>query len=301
MQELVYILSHSYSGSTLLTLLLGTHPDIATMGELKARAMGNVDEYSCSCGRRIGECPFWESVRDKMLERGMAFSIDRFGTDFSLAGHRLGHAAFCSRVRGPVLESLRRGLIACVPQWRRNYRQVVEQNCAMIEVITRLQGGRLFLDGSKDAIRLAHIRAADRWVLKTIHLIRDGRGAAYSFMNHNGVPMERAAHEWRVTDSECRRILASMPVEMTLTIHYEDLCREPKATLDEIHRFLGTDPEQGTLEFQAREHHVLGNSMRLDSAAAIILNERWRTALKPDELGVFDAVAGKRNRQYGYE
>ena len=44
MTDLVYILSPSYSGSTLLTFLLNTHPEIATIGELKAQALGNLGD-----------------------------------------------------------------------------------------------------------------------------------------------------------------------------------------------------------------------------------------------------------------
>ena len=34
MTDVVYIMGHGYSGSTLLTFLLGAHPEIATIGEL---------------------------------------------------------------------------------------------------------------------------------------------------------------------------------------------------------------------------------------------------------------------------
>ena len=46
--RLVYILAASHSGSTLLAMLLGSHPDVCTVGELKATSLGNVEEYLCS-------------------------------------------------------------------------------------------------------------------------------------------------------------------------------------------------------------------------------------------------------------
>ena len=41
MTDLVYILAASHSGSTLLAMLLSTHPEICTVGELKATNLGD--------------------------------------------------------------------------------------------------------------------------------------------------------------------------------------------------------------------------------------------------------------------
>ncbi len=46
--RLIYILAASHSGSTLLSLLLGSHPEITTIGELKATSLGDPDQYRCS-------------------------------------------------------------------------------------------------------------------------------------------------------------------------------------------------------------------------------------------------------------
>ena len=74
MPEMIYILSPSYSGSTLLTCLLARHPDIATVGELKASALGSLDSYKCSCGELLRECQFWDRIASRMTEsrRGCA-------------------------------------------------------------------------------------------------------------------------------------------------------------------------------------------------------------------------------------
>ena len=82
MNSLAYILCPSYSGSTLLTLLLATHRDIATIGELKATHLGDVAKYSCSCGVPILACPFWEEVGGVMKSHGHVFSPAAFDTHF---------------------------------------------------------------------------------------------------------------------------------------------------------------------------------------------------------------------------
>jgi hypothetical protein len=61
------------------------------------------------------------------------------------------------------------------------------------------------------------------------------------------------------------------------------------------------DPAQTSADFRSVEHHVLGNGMRLDPTSEIRLDQRWKSVLSPADLPVFDSVAGKLNRRYGYE
>ena len=41
--------------------------------------------------------------------------------------------------------------------------------------------------------------------------------------------------------------------------------------------------------------------MRLKSTSEIRLDEKWRKTLSPEDLAVFDRVAGPMNRKYGYD
>jgi hypothetical protein len=38
----------------------------------------------------------------------------------------------------------------------------------------------------------------------------------------------------------------------------------------------------------------------MNSGAPVQVNQRWRTELTGDDLALFDAVAGRMNRAYGY-
>ena len=55
----VHMVATAYSGSTLLGMLLGSHPDLATVGELitpvrYGRIVQSGEPYPCSCG-----VPMW--------------------------------------------------------------------------------------------------------------------------------------------------------------------------------------------------------------------------------------------------
>lgn len=298
MSDLAYILSPSYSGSTLLTCLMATHPDVATVGELKASPLGDVASYRCSCGNPILLCPFWDAVGRGMRQRGVAFSPTDFGTHFR-SQHTFVDRVLHADLRNWAWETLRATALH-LPQVRRSYRAILERNRLLIEVILDIQKGKLFLDGSKDAIRLRYFRSVGFWNIKVIYLLRDGRGTTNSIARHHGLSIEAAAREWVRTQKECDRAAEALPSTDLIVLKYEDLCADPAKTMQSIYRFLGLDPHGGRLSYQASEHHIMGNAMRLHSFDSIRQDEKWKNALSANDLKVFQRVAGSLNRKYGY-
>jgi len=60
MKKIIYILGLSYSGSTILDLLLGLHPKIFGFGELNLVYKEQIDfkKRYCSCGKKYQSVPF---------------------------------------------------------------------------------------------------------------------------------------------------------------------------------------------------------------------------------------------------
>ena len=299
LRNLVYILAPSYTGSTLLTFLLSTHKSIATIGELKASREYELDTYHCSCGFLLRECNFWKRVSEEMRKAGASFTLRHFGTHFR------ADSFLCDRlinvgVKGRSLDAIRNLMLGFLPGCRRQLHSILERNQQLIDVICDLQQGKVFLDGSKDPIRLELLHSAIYWSVKVIYLIRDGRGVTNSYMHHYNVPMEKASREWCRACRECDRVVQELGIDTYVTVHYEDLCREPQETMENIFTFLGLNPDLGELQFRSSEHHILGNPMRLASTTDITLDERWKTALTQEDLRVFEQTAGALNRSYGY-
>lgn len=299
MREVLYILSPSYSGSTLLTFLLASHPEIATVGELKASALGSIETYRCSCGALLEECDFWRQVRLGMHSQKAPFELSNFGTHFS-GGSRTFRRLVSMGVNYPLLEPLGGLVMAGVPSYRRTRRAILEQNRRLITLITQLQGGRIFLDGSKDPERLLEFWKSSFWNLKVVRLIRDGRGVANSYMKHYNVPMRIAAREVLKVERACDRVLARVPQAAAMTLNYEDLCTDPQGTVAGIAAWAGLSPDPSTRPSGHRDFHILGNSMRLDFQHSIAIDEKWKRELNSTDLGTFDTVAGNWYRQNGY-
>ncbi len=301
MIDLVYILSPSYSGSTLLTFLLNTHPEVSTIGELKAQALGDVETYECSCGTRMKECGFWQQVSAELTRQGVRFDPEDFGTHFRRRGQPVVDRVLRARVRGGAFEGARRLMLHTLPGTRKEFQAVLERNRLLTEVVGNLQRASMFLDGSKDPVRLQYMYEAGLWNVRVIYMVRDGRGTARSYMKHHGISMPEAAWEWRRTHEECDRLVARLPANCWTKVKYEDLCGAPDATLNDLFRFLRVDPAAANSDYRAVEHHIIGNSMWLKSSGAIRLDEKWRSDLGVETLSAFEKVAGELNRRYGYE
>lgn len=320
--RLVYILAASHSGSTLLAMLLGAHPDICTVGELKATSLGDTDRYLCSCRQKIKQCPFWNSISRDMAKRGIDFNITNSGTDFRSCASPYARRLLRPMHRGHLLEKLRDLSLILSPTWRKQLPKIQHVNYNLMECILDRTGKKIIVDSSKIGTRLKYLLRNPSLDVRIIRLIRDGRGVAltyldpFKFADSNDSQfrgggtgnrrkskihfMDRAAHEWLRANKEAEAILQHVDRSQWTEIHYETLCTEPEKTLNGILTFIGADSQKIPVDFRSVEHHILGNGMRLDSYSEIRLDERWKTKLSPSDLKIFNSVAGSENRQLGY-
>lgn len=320
--QLVYILSASHSGSTLLAMLLNSHPEVCSVGELKATSLGDPDRYLCSCGRRIGECSFWNDIRKRMLNKGIGFNISNAGTDFGRSASKYASYFLRPLHRGPVLERIRDAALNLSPTWRRQLPEIQNRNYKMMQCILEKTGKKILVDSSKIGLRLKYLLNNPLLKIKVIRLIRDGRGvvlthtdpAKYADSRNKNLrgggmnagrekprPIDRAAYEWRRSNEEAEEIIKRMAPAHWLQIRYETLCTEKEETLRRTFEFLKITQYDKTSNFRSVDHHIIGNGMRLDVENEIKLDERWKIDLKIEELKMFEAVAGSMNRKYDYE
>lgn len=320
--RLVYILSASHSGSTMLSMLLGAHPEICTVGELKATSLGDIDRYICSCRKRIRECPFWMGISQDMAMRGFSFEITNAGTDIKTVASPYIRKLLSALHRGPSLEKIRDLALNLSPAWRTRLPQIQAVNAALMECVLERTGKKVIVDSSKVGIRLKYLLRNPNLDVKIIRLIRDGRGVALTYMSparfadatdpglrsggtgiekENGLSMAGAAREWRRSNEEADVILHDLERSRWIETRYEHLCLSTAGTLSKLFSFIGVDPSKAITDFRSVAHHVVGNGMRLDSTSEISLDERWKTILPTSDLQIFDSVAGRMNQRLGYK
>ncbi|MES1245478.1 MAG: sulfotransferase [Acidobacteriota bacterium] len=301
MASFTFLMSHSFSGSTLLSFLLGAHPEIATVGEMFIARGIDPEAYVCSCGERIGDCPFWRRISAEMAARGILYDVRRNEASFSTNGvGRVSHLLLSAEPRGRVLETARSAALALLPGARRELDRRLRINAALAEVVTGLRGARAFLDASKRPGRLLHLKRIPGLDLRVIHLVRDGRAVTRSTMRNLERSAEEGARSWAGAARDAERLRPRFPADRWLTLRHEDLCRDPTATLDRIHRFVGVTPGGGVPDFRSVDHHIIGNRMRLSHTSEIRLDERWRTEMPAAQIRAVERIAGPALERYGY-
>lgn len=298
-----FIISPSYSGSTMLSMLLAHHPKLVTLGEfLNTRERGSriKDGDFCSCGEELPSCPYMTDLVSRVTAQGLEFSVDFPDLAFR-SEDMLTDRVLRTYIRSPWFEFLRRVAIASFPKIRQTVDRIVHRNTTVISEILKGEGADIFLDSAKNNTRVFYFdRYAPEIEVKVIWLVRDGRGVVNSIKKHYQTDFDRALKVWQQAQISVIKSAQMLAPEQLYRVHYEDLCQDPDKYMAEISRFLGLDPALLPESFGDQEVHLTGNNMRLKGLGEIRMDEKWRTALTEEELELFARLGGKLNKELGY-
>ncbi len=139
---IVYILSRGHSGSTLLDMLLSSHDDVVSVGELKQIA--RQDNPWCTCkADRVRQCSFWQRVSAELVERTSKTLFEQKFTSTDPDELRVA-------------------------------------NHAVYEAVAAISGVSVIVDSSKDHWRLSRLLEDGTFDIKVIHLVRHPYGVVSS-------------------------------------------------------------------------------------------------------------------------
>jgi hypothetical protein len=144
-----------------------------------------------------------------------------------------------------------------------------------------------------------------------VHLVRDGRDAALSYLSMpKGLmtetwmqPRDTAGFgcQWRTEVKAARRLGRRVGGERYLEVRYEDLVGDVESVLRRISEFarLPYEPTMtgyaGNVDVSAKPHQ---QSLRRPPTAGL---RDWRVQMSPEDIGAFDQVAGDLLAELGYE
>jgi LPS sulfotransferase NodH len=165
--------------------------------------------------------------------------------------------------------------------------------------------------GDKTPMYMQHLPAIDRLFPHAlyVHLIRDGRDAAVSFLQMpEGVVTPTWAHPQTVPDFACQwraeivaaRALGRRAGWRYLEVRYEELVSDAEATLHRICDHVALDYEPAMLDYtrdidvSERPHQ---QSLRRPPTAGL---RDWRSELTTNEIHAFESVAGDVLADLGY-
>jgi hypothetical protein len=144
-----------------------------------------------------------------------------------------------------------------------------------------------------------------------VHLVRDGRDAALSFLSvPRGIMTEGWGHPkdaagfarlWRTEVEAAQTLGRRVGPDRYLELRYEELVRDPAAQLERVCRFAALEFEPGMLDYVGRSDSARKpHQQRLNQAPTVNVRD-WRTELDPAAEAAFEAAAGDLLAALGYE
>jgi hypothetical protein len=302
----LYITGASYSGSTLLAFLLDAHPQIVSVAEIGGLARGVVPEkYQCSCGTLLSRCPFFLELEQRINVLGSSFSLKDWQTIFRLSRYRLLDIPLVRPLRNVFLERIRDRLVPLFwPGYQRVVGVISQRNVHLAQAALEISGKRVFVDATKDSIRIKFLRDIEQLNLKVVHLVRDVRGAIVSIMKNRGIDdVARATRVWCNANMNSERAKRYVSSQQWLRIKYDELCTDTQGAVDRITDFLEVNRAPIPRDFYEGEHHILGNRMRRKGRGAgmVKLDEAWKEHLSKYDLDLIARIGGAANRYFGHD
>lgn len=293
-----------YTGSTLLGFLLNEHPACVSIGAATGLTRRvDLSTYRCSCGRPFHECEFWNHIAARTRALGHpvnVFETNFWNTHLRLSGNRYLNALLIRPLSWEPLIDVRDAVVGRLPQVRRAISEMGWNTWSLASAVLERTGKSVFVDTARDHQRPKYLAMHPLLDVRVIHLIRDARGNSASIMKHTGVDVATAARQWRHYNVEAARMRRFLAPESWMSLHYEDLCSDPRGVLNEIFDFLGvhraTQHALGELD-----HHIIGNSMRLKGLGEIREDRSWQKTLEDEELALIARIVGPASHSLGFD
>jgi hypothetical protein len=269
-----FVVARGRSGTTLLRAMLDSHPDMAVPNE---------SHFVVQFARHRGR-----------YESGGGFDRERFERDL------LGHWAF--RRWGLPDEKVVAALEADPPA---GFPAAVR---TVYEAYARHHGKTRYADKTPSYVLSMDLLASAFPEARFIHLIRDGRDVALSYLDADfgSRTLGQAAVYWNRFVRAGRAAGERCGPARYREVRYEALVAEPERVLREICEFVGLAFDERMLRYHegadrlvpSLSHHEHHRNLYKPPTAGL---RDWRRDLAPRDVAVFEALAGDLLVELGYE
>jgi hypothetical protein len=277
--KVIYIAGVGHSGSTLLGLLLGSHPQVFSAGELLKipRYQWGGEEFSrqrrqCMCGELARDCPVWGEVF-QLLERDSHFHSEKLKS---------------SEPHETPLDLM------------------AQANHQVYKALQRVTGKGVIVDSTKKLSYLRELLRIPDIELFIVQLVRDPRAILQSTLRKRAettdpkYSFKNAISSWNATHAELLKLREQG--HSHAVVRYEDLVEDPAAILKSLQASFGIGFEESQLSFRSVQHHVLGgNSMRFRTEESEIKgDDSYKTELSLADWTLATVISYPLLKQFGY-
>ena len=290
----------------MLDLLLGQLDGYVAVGELRNLwGHGLLDGWLCGCREPVKSCPFWRSV----LERAGLDRVDPAWVDETQQGLRV-------RPRPLARIWLFRRFGIPLPRRLASYRGMMKE---LYRGVLSVSGARVVVDSSKRPANASLLAACGDLDLYVVHLVRDPRGVAYSWLRKRdniadptGNPTQVfgplvTGARWLAWNGTIHALVRRWLGPRYMRLRYEEFARDPASALNRITNMVEGRPRppsaflDGTRAKLGPNHSAIGNRNRFVTGEVTIrCDEAWREEMRTKDKLLTTLPALPLLTAYGY-
>jgi hypothetical protein len=306
--KVVSIIGGTRSGSTIIDNILGEYDGFFSTGELHYLwERGLIQGRKCGCGRKLRECEVWSQVIDRVFEDPQLSRMGAAGVVL------LQRRTVRTRHTAKLLRSANVGQEKSV--YARDYARIANRLYTSIAEVT---GSRVIVDSSKRPSDAALVRRLPGITSYVVHLVRDPRAVAFSWLSKKEefdseaatyMPQHGSLYtsiRWLGINAMANIVRFREPLGQAFLVRYEDFVAQPRTVIEGIVSAVGESTERTPFMderavFLAANHTVSGNPSRFRTGVVQLCEDRdWRHGLGGGSRLVTTAVSMPLLRHYGY-
>lgn len=277
-RTVIYIMSDTRSGSTLLENILSKSPQMVSVGELRLLEsyankgfLGHTLDWRCSCGEHFENCSFWSRIFQRL------FNNDGY-----------------SKIESTVIKDNQKHRLFKYLSFRVRWnfdknRPVLKLLDLLYKYVFEYSGKHVIIDSSKDPLQAMAICRKSDYDVKIIFLKRDIRAVVLSKKKWNKGKLYNTLVMSKLYDCRCRDVFSKVNENDRLYLRYEELVKDPQKALNRITEKFGLDtfaaPEYMFVE---NDHTVAGTPNKLIKRK-IEYDDAWKAQISGKKI--FNVVA----------
>ena len=277
--KVIYLMGSGRSGSTLMNIIFGNHPEVVAPGELNNVNRLKQKKFTCSCEARVEDCDYWKAVMEDWVIKSSESRISSY----------LQKMPLIEKAKSPFAWLK---LMLNYPGQSKYFKDYLDSTYDFLKSIQTKSNKSVIVDISKNPLRAYAFMQHPNIDLRLIHLVRDARGVSWSLNKFVKVEVKqqkvsRTALFWVVVNRLSNFVRKK--AKHSGLIRYEDFVQNPEETTREICEICDIDPQpiidiiKGDVALED-SHIMAGNKLRRQKSITLKLDTAWRDNLGPKKL-----------------
>ncbi len=233
---LIYILGAGNSGSTLLSMVLGAHSRIASVGEIVQLDRWYSNGGLCSCGETLSNCNMW--------------------------GPLLGNKNRKANVPVAPVPKRANFFVSNSSRFRKDPQltETIQRNIEIYDKVLNSQKVDTLVDSSKDPLHFYYLHRSGYFKIIPVLLVRRGDDYMESALRR-GSSRISAVLRWLKLNVSAKKALNELRLKETVVhVKFKNLVSEPENALKAICKMAGLEYEPQMLDFYKQPHHNIAGT-----------------------------------------